>query len=543
MTLHLPLPDSSGIYNIEGISKVLIMEGRRGIGYPRDPNQSSSIWVLDQKETLLDLIRRALNTALVSSVKGNPPAEQAGQDVIDKFFATGALCREVDPDKKLDLELTRNCVHIDICGDSLNVEDRRIHDWPGIIDPLTIPQGSRAMQTFRLARGARVEGGRIVRGSRIMSETMDRNVVFPENDRPVRLLLTRSAFGGHEEVLDCEDPWTRSVDYRPGDLKGKHMLTAIVADRTNFADCISISESGAQRLACYRRKSQTIVDTHPVDIKVRVGSVVQPGDVVAEIDEGLKDGKPRIRKIRTHKLVTKAEVVDVIRTETCVLGEPAERIRIRYECVYMLTDGDKLTTRHGNKGVVRIVPDKDMPEMEVRPEEWIRAEILINPFSFVSRRPFGAIREMVVNELSTREGKPIEVDHFGAEYRNEDLHAQGLDRKFPARINGTYLHFPVFFGWLYWLRLEHHAREKLSAVGSKKPLNFHGMNPDAGKVSGQRINLNVATILHAKGLEQTHKILHEANVERGAVRMTEDLMSVLAYDGQGHARARREGRS
>jgi len=518
------------------------MEGRRSVSYPRNPNRSEGIWVLDQHQIICNVIRQALNVALVSSVKGNPPAEQAGQDVIDKFFATGPLCREVDPDKKLDLELTRSAIHIDVAGNSLDVEDRRIHDWPGIVDPLTIPQGSRAMQTFRLAQDARVISGRIVRGSKIMSETMDRNLVFPENDRPVRLLLTRSALGGHEEVVDCEDPWVRSVDYREGDLRGKHMLTAIVADKTNYSDCISVSLSGAQKLACYRRKSQTIVDTHPVELKVRVGSVVQPGDVVAEIDEGLKDGKTRIRKIRTHKLVTKAEVVEVSRTETHVLGEPAERIRIRYECVYTLTDGDKLTTRHGNKGVVRVVPDKNMPELEVRPGEWVKAEVLVNPFSFVSRRPHGAIREMVVNEIATREGEPVEVEHFGDEYTNLELYERGLDRKFSARVNGIPLKFPVFMGWLYWLRLEHHAREKLSATGSTKPLNFHGLNPDAGKVSGQRINLTTATVMHAKGLAATHEVLHKANVERGAVRMIEDLMSVLAYDGQGFTRARREGR-
>jgi hypothetical protein len=658
-----------------------------------------------------------------------------------------------------------------------------------------------------------------------MSETMDRNLVFPENDRPVRLLLTRSALGGHEELATCEDPWVRHKDYRPGDLRGKHMLTGIMADRTNYSDCISVSFSAAQKLACYRRKSQTIVDTHPVDLQVRVGSSVSPGDVVAVIDEGVCDGKQKLREVKTHKLVTKAKVVDIVRTETHVLGEPAERIRIRYECMYTLSDGDKMTTRHGNKGVVRIVADKEMPKILVKryrislaavrslwysvhnlttrdtddenmqdsgmqhespreqdlmcstqskkaqgstdgsctnqsskgdenvlysprmqepsvvewsmrdaslktaernpagipaaeensvsgprlhqrepsrmdvpctfregqkvneelhdqdpsssgtnsdtvllhkvlnqdeagkpsglcpekvpssdgkpvcklqvqgskapagssdhsrgkvceeqlrstvcqlshlgqgisrgvqqsgtkeldqeayepiglenttcrsqkrehpPEDpaelarqvpdilyeegkfwqlnWVAAEILINPFSFVSRRPYGALREMVVNELATREGKPIETDHFSQQHSTAELHAAGLDRKFPARIGGVQLPFRVFFGWLYWMRLEHHACEKLSATGSAKPLNFHGLNPDAGKISGQRLNLNVATVMHAKNLVKTHELLHRSNVERGAVRMIEDLMSVLTFTGQSSAKARREGR-
>jgi hypothetical protein len=147
-----------------------------------------------------------------------------------------------------------------------------------------------------------------------------------------------------------------------------------------------------------------------------------------------------------------------------------------------------------------------------------------------------------MNEQATKEGKPIIADHFAMTNTTKELYEEGRDRKFPARLNGIQLQYPVFFGWLYWLRLEHHAREKLAATGSSKPLNFHGLNPDAGKVSGQRINLNVATIMHAKGLGRTHKVLHGENVERGAVRMLEDFMSVLAFDGQGFTKARREGK-
>ena len=614
--------------------------------YPDGPNLTKGIWVRDHPEILRELIREALDTALVSAVKGNPPAEQAGQDVIDSFFATSELVRDVDPDKPLDLELTRDVIHIDISGGSLNVEDRRLRDWPGMVDPLTTPQGSRALQTFRLASGAKVENGRLVRGNKILSDTMDRNLVFPENDWPSRLLITRSALAKHEELVYAEDPLCHHKDYRGWDLRGVHLFTATMADRTNYSDCITVSESAALKLSCYRRLSQTIVDTHPIHLLVKVGSDVKPDDVVAEIEEGIdKKGNPKVRQIRTRRLVSPARVVDLKIFETHMLGEPAQRVKIRYECTYTLTEGDKITTRHGNKGCIRIVSDRLMPEILVerrrislaaardlwysvhkltkgpqtptgtqnqagrkirkkqlcasvcqlphsdqnssrriqqdkakkldaeahepngvahqarrgeegeRPPEdpaelarqvpdvlyeagkfwqltWVRAEVLVHPYSIAKRRSFGLLREMMCNRLAKKRGSPVVTDHWGEAYNMRQLVAMKLGGKRKARVGGRILDYSVFAAPAYWLRLDMHAREQLAHMGNHKPLNFVGLNPDAGKVSGQRINPGVATIMHAKGLGAVHKYLHHENIENGAVQLMGDLMAVLAYSGQ-----------
>ena len=245
VVLRIPKTDERGVYDIEGIPKVMIKDGRPSLDYPKHPNLSSSIWVRDPNEIVLQLAGHALEIALVSAVHGNPPAEQAAQDVIDKFFATSPLLRQVDPDKKLDLEMTQDTIHIDISGDSLDPNDRLIKDWCGIVDPLTTPQGSRAMQTYRLARGARVENGRFIRGHRVMSESMERNLVFPENDWPARLLITRTAIAKHEEIVRCEDPWVHHVRYRPGDLRGIHLMTGIMGHKYNYQDCVVLSATAA----------------------------------------------------------------------------------------------------------------------------------------------------------------------------------------------------------------------------------------------------------------------------------------------------------
>jgi DNA-directed RNA polymerase beta subunit len=248
------------------------------------------------------------------------------------------------------------------------------------------------------------------------------------------------------------------------------------------------------------------------------------------------DGEPKSRPIMTHRLVTKAKVVGIKRIQTHILGEPAERVRLKYECVYSLEDGDKVTTRHGHKGVVRILPDAEMPHVEMPNGEWRPLEALIHPLSLPSRRPLGTHREMVVNKIAMNQGA-ITVNHFSSAYSSTELATSPLSEKQRARIRGIDLQHPVFAGPLYWLRLDMHAREQLASCGMFKPLNFVGLNPDAGNVSGQRINLGVATVMHSKGLEETHHRLHRANVEKGAVRLIEDFMSVLAF--KGHSSRRR----
>jgi ribosomal protein L35AE/L33A len=297
---------------------------------------------------------------------------------------------------------------------------------------------------------------------------------------------------------------------------------------------VQISQSASQRLSCHRYLNQSIVDTHSIEVLVNEGSEVDPDDPVMIVLNGAVDanGNPTNRLIRTRNLPTKATVKDVKRTQTHILGEPAERVRIKYECVYTMTDGDKLTTRHGNKGVVKVVADREMPDLP----DGRTVEVLIHPFSFIGRRPHGALREMMLNEMATRQGQPIRVKHFSDWPSMRDLVSLGFGKKTQLTLKGWELPLKTFVGQLYFLRLDMHAREQVSSCGLIKPKNFHGLNPDAGKVSGQRINLGMATVMHAKGLKETHRMLHIDNIERGAIRMVEDYMSVLAFKGQRRTR-------
>jgi hypothetical protein len=125
--------------------------------------------------------------------------------------------------------------------------------------------------------------------------------------------------------------------------------------------------------------------------------------------------------------------------------------------------GDKLSTRHGFKGVVsRILPDSEMPALP----DGTPADAIISPTSLISRLNFGQIREAVMGRIAHAEGKPATVPAFQAPSvadLKERLKAAGLpeDGMEQLSVGGKALEHRSTVGYVYWGRLIHLARHKL----------------------------------------------------------------------------------
>ncbi len=129
--------------------------------------------------------------------------------------------------------------------------------------------------------------------------------------------------------------------------------------------------------------------------------------------------------------------------------------------------GDKLSNRHGTKGVVAaIVPDAEMPHTpEGRPVELI--------FDFIgihARRNFGQVWEALLGNVAHITGTPVVAPPFAGPSADEvrrRLSQAGLspDGQTPliAGCAGPALAQPSTVGYVYWGKLDHRARPKLSA--------------------------------------------------------------------------------
>jgi hypothetical protein len=75
-----------------------------------------------------------------------------------------------------------------------------------------------------------------------------------------------------------------------------------------------------------------------------------------------------------------------------------------------LVVGDKISDLHGNKGVISLIIDRDMPLQDVQEQDvaeevnWFRAnpglDVVMSPFSLISRRNAGSARELMSGDVS-----------------------------------------------------------------------------------------------------------------------------------------------
>lgn len=143
--------------------------------------------------------------------------------------------------------------------------------------------------------------------------------------------------------------------------------------------------------------------------------------------------------------------------------------------------GDKLSNRHGTKGVVSsILPDAEMPHLA----DGTPVDLIFNFISQHARASFGQIREAVLSRLAHAHGKPLLIPPFHAPTEQDirawlaqaDLPEDGMERLMDGQT-GQALEQPSTVGWVYWGKLAHMAREKLIVSAGV-----------AGHEQGQRLN-------------------------------------------------------
>jgi len=506
MVLHTPKP-KYGVYTIGPCKKVLIEHGVPGANFPRHPNQLNSIKVFTRHEIWSNLLRGALSKGLITE-----PDEQRAQVDLEKSISLSSWFRLVDPWNLLDVMMTRSMIHIDISGESRNVEDRIITDCKAALDPLTTPQGNNILQTYQLCREADTSTGRLKPGKSLFSEGMESCLLFPNDNRALRVLVARTPLQFRELLTNGEKPVVRHHRYQDWMLSGKHLLTAVMSHPWAYEDCIVVSKEAAAKLECLRFKTFSLSDTQAISCNLQPGMKVKAGQILART---MNTEGPTREIIAPEGPLS--EVFDVEILKTRVVGLPGYKVHITLMGKYEAVDGTKICTRHGNKGVIRI--DPFLPKIK----DGRQIEVVISPESILGkRRCFGTLREMAANEKAVAEHKEIIVKHFDRELSIESLLKEGYGQ-YTELENGR----KVFVDPLYWIRTNKHAQDMASVKDGVPVENFKGLVPDKGKIGGQRMGHDVATVLKAKGLANVAEALYGQNVNPAALNMMHELSSCL----------------
>jgi DNA-directed RNA polymerase subunit beta len=190
-----------------------------------------------------------------------------------------------------------------------------------------------------------------------------------------------------------------------------------------------------------------------------------------------------------------------------------------------LAVGDKMSGRHGNKGIVaKIVREEDMPFLE----DGTPVDIVLNPLGVPSRMNLGQIYETVLGWAGAKLGMKFASPIFdGATYQqiNDLMEKAKLPRDGKVYLcdgeTGERFHQPTTVGYIYMLKLHHMVEDKIHAR-SIGPYSLITQQPLGGKAQfgGQRFGEMEVWALEAFG----------------ASSILQEILTVKSDDVQGRAR-------
>ena len=181
--------------------------------------------------------------------------------------------------------------------------------------------------------------------------------------------------------------------------------------------------------------------------------------------------------------------------------------------IYVLTKrkisvGDKMSGRHGNKGVIsRILPEEDMPFLQ----DGTPLQVMLNPLGVPSRMNIGQVLEVHLGLAAKAKGWYIATPVFDGANENdimELLEESGYDKSGKLKLRdgrtGEYFDNPITVGYMYMLKLHHLVDDKIHAR-STGPYSLVTQQPLGGKAQfgGQRFGEMEVWALEAYGAAYT----------------------------------------
>ena len=181
-----------------------------------------------------------------------------------------------------------------------------------------------------------------------------------------------------------------------------------------------------------------------------------------------------------------------------------EAVRVFIVQKRKISEGDKMSGRHGNKGVIsKILPQEDMPYME----DGTPVDIMLNPQGIPSRLNIGQVLEVHLGMAAKKLGVHVATPVFDG-VTSEDLAAileeagMSPDGKTVLRDGRTGKKFDnrINVGVMYMIKLAHMVDDKLHAR-SEGPYTLVTQQPMGGKAQngGQRFGEMEVWALEAYG--------------------------------------------
>ena len=429
-------------------------------------------------EVVSDLFQRALEVGMSDFVfHGGPPPD--GDAIMSEFSRLVAASPLVLDTPRMPLERLGFSQMIrmgtpegsPIKTDWREIQKKHCH----LIDPTSTSQGHRINRIFR----------KVYDTDYGLSEILANNAVGLKYN-PRRAFLLRTAFERHFRQVVSDKPLVANIN---NELSGKTGMTALMEMGTlTFEDSLVVSESFAAAMSCVVETTQTWVGHKPLETTVRIGDRVEPGQLIAVSTD--KEIKVYATKISFPSVLVSVEACPTVKFKA-----PAWRYYLRFESTSLIRNGDKLASRHGNKGVAQVLPDDQMPVVvdPKSPSRRIFVDVVQSSLSIFKRRTMSLLWEMMLSRKAMHEGVRFELGPWEvpADIDFNALVEKGWGGKSQCFIGGVPLKHEVFAAPLYWLRLDKLARKESSVKRQSKVfLNHLGLPMNNAKLNGQRRDIS-----------------------------------------------------
>ena len=395
----VPQPDDEGVFSIDGSTGVVV------------PTIASEQFPRDRS---VDCVGDRLNSWFADRLTPAPPTLEWDQRLLERWLPLtdwileflyqddGSGFQTLDAVNWLSKQTHLRRVS------SLKSGVRILPHPESGLCPIEMPEGPRIGKILTLSSGTAIRDGSIVKQESEPADVLGLSascIPLLEHDHGNRLLMGANMMRQWLPQTCPEPAWVKTGN-EPDNSEfwcGHNLLTAFIQwDEDAYEDALVISESAARRF-----DSHWLLDREP---SLALGFDAEKGAKFAGLE-----------------------------------------------------DGDKLSNRHGAKGVVsRIYPDSEMPVLP----GGTPVELIMNPMSIVSRMNLGQVREAVLGRLTCEEGKPWIAPPFSGpsdEEIKKRLRAAGWaeDGMEQLMLNGKPFHFRSTVGWVYWGLTRHLSRMKL----------------------------------------------------------------------------------
>jgi DNA-directed RNA polymerase beta subunit len=231
--------------------------------------------------------------------------------------------------------------------------------------------------------------------------------------------------------------------------------------------------------------------------------------------------------------------VDAVYRYSTQEGLKGVKIRIAEE--RSPTIGDKMATRHSQKGTVgMILPEEDMPYTS----KGVKPDIIFNPHGIPTRMTVGQFIEAASNKLGIQMGTFIDATPFTTSNRVQDLRDAMLARGFEPYgsevlyngMTGEQMEVDIFMGPIYYQRLKQMVEDKINYRNTGR-VKLMTRQPTKGRSDegGMRIGEMERDGLIAHGMAKfiEESFMHRSdgaefqfNRERGAIDASPETIQI-----------------